>query len=78
MGGQQLEYKWYYLRGNENPAALNKGSKTVKSTEPHINIILKLSNKQERRYFCEVSVTGDPEHFVASEVAVIRLQSGEL
>ena len=78
LRGQQLEYKWYYLRGNENPTALNKGNKRVKSTKPHIDITLKLSNKQERRYFCEVSVADHPEHFVASEVAVVRLQSGEL
>ena len=58
---------------------MNKEKKEVKSTEPHIDITLKkLSNKQERRYFCEVSVANHPEHLVASEVAVIRLQSGEL
>ena len=72
---EQLEYKWYYLRGNENPATLKKGGKKVRSAKPHIDIPLKLSSKQEWRYFCEVSVA---DHFVASEVAVIRLQSGEL
>ena len=78
LSGQQLEYKWYYLRGSDNPATLKKENKKVRSTEPHINITLKLSNKQEWRYFCEVSVASHPQLFVASNVAVIRLQSGEL
>ena len=78
LSGQQLEYKWYYLRGSDNPATLKKENKKVRSTEPHIEITLKLSNKQEWRYFCEVSVAGHPQYFVASNVAVIKLQSGEL
>lgn len=78
LSDQQLEYKWYYLRGSDDPATLKKENKNVKSREPTITIPLKLSGKQERRYFCEVSIANQPECCVASSVAVIKLESGEL
>ena len=78
FGGQQLEYKWYYLRGSDNPATLKKKNKTVRSTEPYITITLKLTSKQEWRYYCEVSIANCPEQYVASDIAIVKLQSGKL
>lgn len=73
-----LAYKWYYLRGNETPKTIDRKKKTVKGTESSIDIPVKLSNKQEWRYFCDVLVADQPEHYVSSNEAVIVLECGEL
>ena len=75
--GLQLEYKWYYLRGNETPATLKRESKTVRSKESSIPISCKVSGKQKWQYFCEVSIASQPECFVQSNVAIITVEYGE-
>ena len=77
-GGDQLEYKWYYLSGNVNPATMKKENKNVKSTNPCYAVTIKPYKKQVFRYYCEVSIANQPECCVPSDVAVIKLECGEL
>jgi len=76
--GQPLAYKWYYLRGNEIPKSIDRRSKEVIGTEPSIDLPVKSSSKQKRRYFCDVIIADQPEHYVSSNETTILLEYGRL
>ena len=77
LGGQELVYRWYYLKGNEKPSNIDMKSRAVKGTGPSIDIVVESTIKKlKRRYFCSVAVVDQPEYRVASKEAVITLQHG--
>lgn len=73
---EQLTYTWYYLNAGEKPQTIDRRKKEVRGTGPSISILVKVSRKLKRRYFCDVSVVDQPEYYTASNEAVITLEPG--
>ena len=69
--GHHLDYAWYYLKANEKPGTFRKDKKTIKGTQPCLELQMPFSrNRHEMRYCCEVLADG---RSVWSDVAIVEL-----
>ena len=62
--GNDLHYEWYC--GNSSDIICNNCCAEIKLKRPRSNM--------EKRYRCKVSIANQPEHYVISRTAVIKLE----